>query len=69
MRIKYLINIYPLDCAKDKIAWVGDGTCDDATNSLECNYDGNDCCDEQSNTMYCLACICFETGRILCVKV
>ena len=24
--------------------WVGDGYCDDETNSENCNYDGGDCC-------------------------
>ena len=25
------------------ILWVGDGYCDNATNTPECNYDGGDC--------------------------
>ena len=31
-------------------AWVGDGFCDDMTNSFQCNYDGGDCCGSNVDT-------------------
>ena len=40
--------------------WVGDGFCDDATNNVECNYDGGDCCGPKISMDYCFECICFE---------
>ena len=43
------------------IEWVGDGICDDATNILECQYDGGDCCLEEPVSSACYYCICFES--------
>ena len=41
------------------MGWVGDGYCDDATNTESCNYDGGDCCG--SNVIYaCNQCLCLE---------
>ena len=42
--------------------WVGDGFCDDATNIIECNYDGGDCCGYDINTKHCKKCQCHEGG-------
>ena len=42
------------------IEWVGDGLCDDATNILECQYDGGDCCLEEPVMDVCHYCICHE---------
>ena len=42
------------------IEWVGDGICDDATNILECQYDGGDCCLEEPVSSACYYCTCFE---------
>jgi len=40
--------------------WVGDGWCDDVTNTPECNYDGGDCCFEKRSNwkQYCNECKC-----------
>ena len=43
-------------------ASVGDGYCDDATNIMECNYDGGDCCLDPVNTLVCLECQCLIDG-------
>jgi hypothetical protein len=45
---------------------IGDGLCNDNTNTLECNYDGEDCCQEitwpSDVTLFCQLCICHLTG-------
>ena len=38
--------------------WIGNGWCDDVTNTEECNYDGGDCCGPNVNTDFCSECIC-----------
>ena len=38
---------------------VGDGSCNDETNSANCNYDGGDCCEYNVNTDFCLDCKCY----------
>lgn len=45
---------------------VGDGFCDDATNNLNCNYDGGDCCGSERDISYCNTCLCIdeEQGNI-----
>ncbi len=37
---------------------IGDGVCDEATNTEECLFDGNDCCLENKNTDLCQDCFC-----------
>ena len=37
---------------------VGDGFCNDETNSDICNYDGGDCCLNMNNTNNCSDCTC-----------
>ena len=32
------------------MGWVGDGFCDDVTNTESCTYDGGDCCG--ANVLY-----------------
>ena len=41
--------------------WIGDGWCDDVTNTAECGYDGGDCCGDEVDTDYCNECICHPT--------
>ena len=41
-----------------KPIWVGDGYCDDVTNTFECNFDGGDCCGSDVNTEFCTFCLC-----------
>ena len=40
--------------------FVGDSICDDITNIFECDYDGGDCCSQDSLDLYCEACICYQ---------
>ena len=44
------------------MSWVGDGYCDDETNTESCYYDGGDCCGSNVNTQYCTGCVCLEGG-------
>ena len=37
---------------------VGDGYCDDKTNTQECFYDLKDCCDMKSDRTLCTDCTC-----------
>ena len=43
-------------CPKEN--YVGDGYCDDATNIEECFYDGGDCCNKNSEYLFCNECVC-----------
>lgn len=45
-----------LDCYRP--LWVGDGKCDDYTNTQSCDFDGGDCCLEYKDTTYCTECAC-----------
>ena len=45
-------------CTSNMAQWIGDGTCDDQNNHLQCNYDGGDCCGPNVNTDYCSQCLC-----------
>ena len=38
--------------------WTGDGICDDATNTEECDWDGGDCCKSDSSYEFCEECQC-----------
>ena len=42
----------------DNILLVGDGWCNDESNTETCNYDGGDCCLINASTDYCSDCIC-----------
>ena len=39
---------------------VGDGSCNDDTNIVECGYDGGDCCLSNVNTDHCSECTCYH---------
>ena len=41
-------------------SWLGDGYCDDSTNSEVCQYDGGDCCGSNVNSQYCSECLCLD---------
>lgn len=43
-------------CSKPE--FIGDGYCDDITNTEKCDFDGGDCCVEQPNHRYCDNCTC-----------
>ena len=49
------------DCVN---ALIGDGFCDDVNNQELCSYDGDDCCLEPVQALYCDVCICHETGLV-----
>ena len=42
---------------------VGNGYCNDESNTEECKWDGGDCCDDNSMTVKCSACECIEPFR------
>ena len=42
--------------------WIGDGACDDLTNIAECDFDGNDCCQDNSSFSFCQICACLESN-------
>ena len=46
-------------------AWVGDGKCDDVTNTNIFDFDGGDCYLENTIQGNCIACICDKTGESL----
>ena len=46
-------------------AWVGDGKCDDVTNTNVFDFDGGDCCLQNAIQGNCIACICDKTGESL----
>ena len=45
------------------LQWVGDGFCDDITNTEICNYDGGDCCGYNVNTQNCKKCQCLDPNE------
>ena len=50
---------FTADCAEPN--WFDDNFCDDENNVPECGYDGEDCCDPNSNlVMYCTVCACLN---------
>ena len=53
----------PVQCLN--ILWVGNGYCDDLTNTKECNYDGGDCCGSCVITDYCSECVCHLDDGVL----
>ena len=48
-----------VDLGCDLIKLVGDGVCNDETNTANCNFDGGDCCLNVINKEYCSECTCF----------
>ena len=45
-----------------QLSWVGDRYCDDDTNTIECNFDGGDCCGPDVKTELCTDCQCIGMG-------
>ena len=43
-------EMYHIDCWQ--LVGIGDGICDDQANTLECNYDGGDCCVKTHNAWH-----------------
>ena len=40
---------------------MNDGICDDKSNTYQCNFDGGDCCKDDTIKDFCLLCQCFST--------
>ena len=40
---------------------IGDGYCQDSSNSEQCDFDGGDCCLNQI-VVACYDCMCYEDG-------
>ena len=57
-------NNQTLDCPTEHQSWIGDGYCDDVTNTEVCNYDGGDCCLENVVVDYCIECLCLDSGSV-----
>ena len=49
-----------LDCLYGNHDWIGDQSCDDFNNNMECNFDGGDCCGPNVNTQWCTECLCLN---------
>ena len=54
-----------LACDSSVSWYIGDGYCDDVTNTEGCHYDGGDCCGPNVDTEYCLFCLCLENSECL----
>jgi len=56
----------PGDCPVPE--WVGDGWCDDQTNTAACNWDGGDCCNNTRRRWwkYCSDCLCLDPREQEC---
>jgi hypothetical protein len=52
---------FELGCLDNKKK-VGNGYCNDETNTDKCNFDGGDCCGGHGYYSYCVLCYCHETG-------
>merc|ERR1739848_657532 len=51
-------NYKPPKCGAP--GYVGDGNCDDANNTKECQYDKGDCCGPKVKKAYCKICKCLD---------
>ena len=47
---------------------VGNGLCDDVTNTNVFEFDGGDCCLQNTIKGDCISCICYEIGESLIVE-
>ena len=63
MLLNLLTNLFILtksNCIVDHPNWVGDAFCDEGKyNTLECNWDGGDCCEETCQDTQFKKCINF----------
>ena len=58
MFIKFPALLVSDECTVDeKYELVGNGYCNDETNTIDCNYDGGDCC-ANVITDHCSECTC-----------
>ena len=53
-------------CSKNSFL-IGDGVCDDITNTKRCLFDGGDCCLSRKNTKLCIDCTCTQNGTFLVI--
>ena len=56
------LNFYFSACHVYEIKLIGDGYCDDSSNSEQCNFDGGDCCLNQIIATACYECMCYADG-------
>ena len=42
------------------VEWIGNGHCEDETNTFECGFDSGDCCKVPVETSFCAFCICYH---------
>jgi hypothetical protein len=54
------VQMYP-ECLPSFADNIGDGFCNDELNSKECNFDGNDCCQDVVFSNVCTDCTCRHT--------
>ena len=54
------VTKYPESCPLQLQFLVGDAFCDDDLNTLDCHFDGGDCCGSEANLDYCILCECRE---------
>jgi len=50
-------------CTEKNLAKVNNGVCNDEANTVECHYDGGDCCQETMDTSECDFCLCLGGGE------
>ena len=55
------LNFYFPACQVNVIWLIGDGYCDDSSNSEQCDFDGGDCCLDQI-VAACYECMCYADG-------
>ena len=51
-----------LVCSSHLETYIGDGFCDDNTNSFICQFDGGDCCLDELKTEFCIMCNCISNS-------
>lgn len=65
---KHVFCLFVSECNE---ALIGDGFCDDKYNTMDCNFDGGDCClensdgDAVSSEEFCIDCICYDAPKVL----
>ncbi len=58
-------SVYPCEW------YAGDGQCDGINNNAGCDFDGGDCCLEETNCYNCdgIDCLCNETEQFSCLGI
>ena len=61
---KIQVSLYSFSGFCQYYSLIGDGLCDDETNTEQCDYDGGDCCVDEVLTSYCTLCECLAPSHI-----